>query len=94
MRRLTIWGQGPRNMGPILQANRMSDSTTRAIAAAVGAFWGLVLIGFAFWLSRTGSDGMGAALACLAYSIGYFRFAWTVYHDRAFFDQADRDRDY
>jgi hypothetical protein len=94
MRRLTIWRQEPSKVGLIQQANRMSDSTSRAIAAAVGAFWGLVLIGFAFWLSKTGSDGIGAALACLAYSIGYFRFAWIVCHDRASFDQADRDREY
>ncbi len=82
MQRLTIWRQGTDKVELTLPAIRISDSTTYVIVAAVSAFWGLVLLGFAFWLSKNGSRGMGAALACLAFSIGYFWFARTLYHDR------------
>ena len=83
MQRLTIWRQGPDKVGLTLPTIRISASTTHVIAAGVCAFWGFVLIGFAFWLSNHGSAGMGAALACLACSIGYFWFARTVYRDRS-----------
>ncbi len=82
MQRLTIWRQGPDKVELLLPAIRISDSTTYIIVAAVSAFWGVVLLGFAFWLSKHGSRGMGAALACLAFSIGYFWFARSLYHDR------------
>ncbi len=94
MQRATIWRQGPDRVGLALPAIRISDSTTHVIAAGVCAFWGFVLIGFAFWLSNHGSEGMGAALACLAYSIGYFWFARTVYRygdDRAGSGRVDHD---
>lgn len=72
MQRLTISRQESSKVALTLPAVGISDSTTHVIAAAVSAFWGLVIFGFAFWLSKQGSRGMGAALACLAYSIGYF----------------------
>ena len=97
MQRLTIWWQGPDKVGLTLPTIRISDSTMNVIAAGVSTFWGLVLVGFAFWLSNSGSRGMGAALACLAYSIGYFWFARTVYRDlsdvSAWWGGVDRDRD-
>ena len=57
------------------------DAMSRIVAATVSALWGLILIGLAFWLSNRGSTGVGAAVACLAYSAGYFWFAWSAYHD-------------
>jgi hypothetical protein len=75
MQRLTIFPQRARKVGLTLQAISVDDSTTRVMAAFVSAFWGLVFIGVAFWLFTHTSDGVGAALACLAYSIGYFWFA-------------------
>lgn len=69
----------------------MKDATSRLIAAIIAAFWGLVLIGFALWLSKHDPSGMGAAFACLVYSIGYFCFAWFSYHDHGD-DGAGEDR--
>jgi hypothetical protein len=51
------------------------------IAAIVSAVWGFLLIGCALWLSKRGSSGTGGALACLAFSVGYFWFCWSIYHD-------------
>lgn len=64
---------------------------SQLIAAIALAFWGFVLIGFAFWLSGRDPSGMGAAFACLAYSAGYFWFAWITYHHRGH-DSAGEDR--
>lgn len=46
----------------------------------VMCFWGLVMIGVAFWLSNNGSSVTGV-IACLAYGAGYFLFSWEIYHD-------------
>ncbi len=82
MQRLTIFSQRPNKVGLTLPAISVDDATTCVIAAVVSAFWGLVLIGVAFWLFTHTSDGVGAALACLAYSIGYFWFARISHRDR------------
>lgn len=82
MQRLTIFSQRPNKVGLTLPAISVDDTTTRVMAVVVSAFWGLVLIGVAFWLFTHTSDGMGAALACLAYSIGYFWFARNSHRDR------------
>jgi hypothetical protein len=82
MQRLTIFRQGPTKVGLTLPAISVCDATTHVMAAVVSAFWGLVLIGVAFWLSAHTSDEMGAALACLGYSIGYFWFARISHRDR------------
>jgi O-antigen/teichoic acid export membrane protein len=57
------------------------DAMSRIVIAIVSVLWALVLIGAAFWLSKSGSTGVGAAVACLAYSAGYFWFAWRTYHE-------------
>jgi len=57
---------------------RKESAVTRLIVTALPVFWGLVLVGVALWLFGHGSTG--GTVACLAFSAGYFRFAWSVYH--------------
>jgi hypothetical protein len=82
MSRLIISGLEPSGVGPIVRAAWINDSATHVVAAAICSVWGCVLLSFAFWLSKQGSSGMGAAFACLAYSGGYFWFARMSYRSR------------
>ena len=93
MQRLTIFRRGPSKVGLTLSASLVSNYTTHVMAAVVSAFWGIVLVCVAFWLSAHTSDGMGAALACLAYSVGYFWFARISHRDRkeSFTHRIERD---
>ena len=54
-----------------------SAVTGNLIVILVGAFWGLVLLGLAIWLSNHNSPG--GALACLSFSGAYFWFTWDLY---------------
>ncbi len=95
MQRLTIFPHKPNKVGLALPTISVDDATTRVMAAVVSAFWGLVLIGVAFWLFTHTPDGMGAALACLAYSIGYFWFARISHHHKeGRAPQAEIERDW
>jgi len=57
---------------------RKESAVTRLAITALPVFRGLVLVGVALWLSGHGSPG--GTVACLAFSAGYFWFAWSLYH--------------
>jgi hypothetical protein len=58
---------------------RTGFSAARVILSLAPLLWGFVFLGVAIWL--LGRQAPAAALPCLAFSAGYFWFAWSLYQD-------------
>jgi hypothetical protein len=58
---------------------RKGLGAAREVLSLMPVLWGLTLLGVAMWLLR--SHAPAAALPCLAFSAGYFWFAWSLYKD-------------
>ena len=65
-----------------MERNRLERKglgAARVVLSLMPVVWGLALLGVAMWLLR--SHAPAAALPCLAFSAGYFWFAWSIYKD-------------
>jgi hypothetical protein len=61
------------------RTERTGFSAARVILSLAPVLWGFVLLGVAMWLLSQRETA--AALPCLAFSAGYFWFAWSLYKD-------------
>ena len=58
---------------------RTGFGAARVILSLAPVLWGLALLGVAMWLFSQRAPA--AALPCLAFSAGYFWFAWSLFKD-------------